>query len=212
MSIVKNLKKNYSNFNLSISEWEIPDQGVSALCGPSGAGKTTIFRILCGLEECQGFEWHYKGIDLARLPVEAKRLGVVFQGYELFPHMTVEENLLFSLKARGLKTEAKSKIKDWIEKLNLSRVAKTRSDLLSGGEKQRTALARALIAEPQFLLLDEPFSALDIDLRSAARNEVKNVLSELNIPALLITHDKEDIEVLAKYVFEIMNGKLVGIK
>ncbi len=211
MSIIKNLVKRYDDdFLLEIPDWKIADQGVTALWGPSGAGKTTVLRLLCGIEECEGWSWDFKGIDLARLQPPARRLGVVFQSYELFPHLSARKNILFAAEARKIPAaKAKENLDKYISVLSLSHCIDRKAEVLSGGEKQRVALARALMGEPRFLLLDEPFSALDSGLRAEARSYVKQVLSNEDIPALLITHDQEDLRVLADHVVEIKAGRLV---
>ncbi len=211
MSIVKGLYRDYGDFVLDIPEWRLPDQGVTALCGPSGSGKTSVFRTLIGLEDCKTLSWVVHGNDLAELSVADRRLGVVFQNFELFPHMSAEENILFAAKARGLSPEQSRKaLEDLIGELALQRVRITRASLLSGGEKQRVALARALIGKPRFLLLDEPFSALDEELKVEARALVKSVIERHQIPTLLITHDPRDLEALATSVTQIRNGRIVS--
>ena len=209
MSIVKNLFRDYGDFVVDIPEWQIADKGVTALWGPSGAGKTSAFRILTGLEPCPSLIWDFSGEDIAKLPVRDRRLGVVFQSYELFPHMTASENILFAAEARGLKaSERQRELARLTEELGLSPFLNTRAAVLSGGEKQRVALGRALIGNPRFLLLDEPFSALDEDLKQGARNLVKRVIAERGLATLLITHDPRDRDELATQVSQIRNGRL----
>ena len=205
MSLVENLYVEYDNFKIYIPHWEFSDRGVTALWGPSGSGKTTIFRTLIGLEECPSLKWDYRGEDLAQLSVESRRLGVVFQNYELFPHMTAKENILFAVKARKIQDSNWSR---FIDPLNLSKSLQTKASRLSGGEKQRVALVRALVGEPRILLLDEPFSSLDKEIREEARQLVKSVIKDLEIPTLLITHDSDDIRALADESVEI--EKILG--
>jgi sulfate transport system ATP-binding protein/putative spermidine/putrescine transport system ATP-binding protein len=209
MSLVEGLNKKFEDgFHLEIPRWEIADQGVTALWGPSGSGKTTLFRILIGLESCPGLKWNFKGVDLARLSVPERRLGVVFQSLELFPHMTAERNILFAAECRKI-PNADQRLKELATDLRMADYLKRPARVLSGGEAQRVALARALIAEPRFLFLDEPFSSLDNELKGEARQVVQQTLSKRAVPTLLITHDKEDLNVLADHVTKIRDGRLV---
>ena len=210
MSLVEGLIKHYEQFTIEIPHWEISDQGITVLWGPSGSGKTSVFRILLGLEPCPSLKWIYKDKDLAKLDVSERKIGVVFQGYELFPHMDAEENILFAAKARKIpQSQAEEKLEEFASKLNLKKCLTTMAPQLSGGEKQRVALARALMSSPDFLFLDEPFSALDEGLKEEARALVKKVVAESQIPTLLVTHDERDIKALASHVTRIQNGKLV---
>ena len=210
MSWVRNLKHDYGDFKIDIPEWEILDQGVTALWGPSGAGKTSVFRLLLGLDRPEpGFTWQFGEVDLATLPTPERRLGVVFQTLELFPHMTARENVWFAVEARGIpRDRAEAHFKTLTETLALGSFLDRRTSLLSGGERQRVALARALIGEPRLLFLDEPFSALDAHLRSEARALVKRVIEREKIPTVLITHDPEDLGVLATRVTKLKDGHL----
>ncbi len=214
MSLVKKLYKSFNlnsggSFTLDIPQWEIPDSGITVVSGPSGSGKTTLFKILIGLEECKGMSWVHDGEDLSLLPVEKRRLGVVFQGENLFPHMSAAENILFSAQARGVsKHEAQKKINNLVEQLKLKSCIDSNTSVLSGGEYQRVSLARALVGAPRVLLLDEPFSALDTDTRKGARELVKDIVQLYNIPTLLITHDDEDTFALADTVVKINQGRI----
>jgi ABC-type sulfate/molybdate transport systems ATPase subunit len=210
MSHVKGLIRDYDGFKVNIPEWEIADRGITALWGPSGSGKTSVFRLLIGLEPCPTLEWKFGGEDLAALPVPDRRLGVVFQSLELFPHMTAEENILFAARSRRLDpAESESRLNELTADLRLGSCIKRRAALLSGGEAQRVALARAVIAKPRFLFLDEPFSALDNELKSEARALVRKVIDRLSIPTLLVTHDENDLQMLAQTVVKIRDGRLV---
>lgn len=211
MSVVKNLKRSYGDFKIDIPEWQILDQGVTALWGASGAGKSSVFRLLIGLDQAEsGFSWKFKDTDLATLKVPERKLGVVFQSLELFPHLTARENILFAADARKLSAEKSSKrIAELSESLKIESILDRQAKHLSGGERQRVAIARALIGEPRILLLDEPFSALDAELRSGARALVKSVIDREKIPAILITHDRADLDAMAAKVSEIRGGAIV---
>ena len=215
MSLVKNIKFKYSQqpeWLLDIPEWEIPDLGITAILGRSGSGKSTLFKILIGLEECKGFSWVFKGEPLSEYSIEQKRLGVVFQSYNLFPHLSSYENIQFAARARNLTTaEMHLKISNLVEQLDLENFLHRKARLLSGGERQRVSLARALAGNPRLLLLDEPFSALDEELKNKSRALIKKVILQNEVPALMITHDKEDVEQVADSKFFINSGRLEKI-
>lgn len=190
MGYIKNLVRQYGDFHLRITNLQLPDEGVVVFRGRSGVGKTSFFRALMDLDPGPPFEWVVQGVNLAALPVRDRRLGVVFQNYELFPHLTALENIEFAAKARGLSA---GQAVHWAERLELSTaVLKRLVSHLSGGERQRVALARALVGEPRVLLLDEPFSALDMDLRADARRLVRQVVEQHRVLTYLITHDPAD--------------------
>ncbi len=213
MSLVENLFKRYRPernepaFELRVDRLEIPEQGSLALMGASGSGKTSLFRILLGLEKADRGSWTFGGQNLLAIPCEKRGLGAVFQSYELFPHMSAKENIYFAATARRISRERSQKTFDQlVSELRLSPFLERRTELLSGGEKQRVAIARALMSEPKLLLLDEPFAALDSDLRREARLMVRNVLSQSNCPSLIITHDLEDVTGLDAKVVRINSG------
>lgn len=202
MSVIKNLNYKIDSLQINISHWEIAETGVTALVGPSGSGKSTILKLLIGLLTCKEMSWIFLDKDISKLPIGEKNLGVVFQTLDIFPHMTTEENIRFAGQSKKMSDiKIKEKLQMLIEKLNLQSCLKTKGEFLSGGEKQRVALARALMGEPRILLLDEPFNALDVSVRKEARLLVKNILNEMKIPAIIVTHDEADvIELNAKAV------------
>ncbi|WII70724.1 ATP-binding cassette domain-containing protein [Bdellovibrio sp. 22V] len=211
MSFVENLNRDYGDFKLDIESWEILDEGVTVLWGPSGSGKTSVFRILLGLEACPGMRWNFQGVDLAKMKTPQRRLGVVFQTLDLFPHLSAEENILFAARARDVEAKkAADRLKELTEILQMGSFLKRPASVLSGGEKQRVAIARALMGEPRLLLLDEPFSALDQELREESRKLVQQVIATEKIPTLLVTHDQRDVEALADKVTKIRDGRLVS--
>lgn len=201
------------DFELNIKELLIPEKGITAILGSSGSGKTTFLKTLIGLYQPHGWSWTFKGESLSSLDIGSRRLGVVFQSYDLFPHLTAEENVDLVLKARNSEKAAQllaqTKVEKYFSQLDLETCRHTRAQNLSGGEKQRVALLRAVVSNPRILLLDEPFSALDTDLRSEARLLVKELLSQLDIPVYLVTHDKDDVATLAENVIHLKNGKLI---
>ncbi|MBK7960106.1 MAG: ATP-binding cassette domain-containing protein [Bdellovibrionales bacterium] len=210
MSTVENLIIKRKNFEINIPFWTILDQGVHALWGPSGSGKTTVLRALLGLEESPSMSWRMGEIDLTKLAPAKRRLGVVFQTLDLFPHMTARQNMVFAAEARGIESEeVDAKIQKWSRKLNMDSFLDRKASVLSGGEQQRVALVRALIGNPRMLLLDEPLSHLDQALRGEARDLLRMVIGEVKIPVMLITHDEQDLRDLATKVTHIQNGRLV---
>lgn len=201
MSTVKNINLKLGSFHLKKEQVEILDQGITLIWGPSGCGKSSFLKALMGYHQCPEMSWMFKGQDLNLLPAGKRPIGILFQSYDLFPHMTAKENIEFALKAKGqilADTEDYwNKIK---ELLQLESFLDTKASNLSGGESQRTALARALITKPEILLLDEPFSALDKSRRQNARQLLSNVVEDFNIPALIVSHDEDDRELAQKVI------------
>ncbi len=211
MSQVLNLVKKWEDFSLEVPEWNILDKGVTALWGPSGSGKSTLLKVLMGFENCPGYSWIFNKEDIAKVSIPDKKIGVVLQNYDVFPHMTAFENLVFAAESRKInKQVTQQKISEFSEKLSMQSFLTRKAHLLSGGERQRLALARALIGEPRILILDEPFSALDQGIKEDARVLVKQVIQNAEIPTLLVTHDKSDLNILADKVTEISKGRLVS--
>lgn len=210
MSSIKNLILKQDNFSLNIPEWQFEDNGIIALSGPSGSGKTTVFRCLLGLEKCESLSWMFNGLEMNNLSIQDKNIGVVFQTLDLFPHMSIRENIEFPLVVRNFKcNEYKKRFDQIVESLKISKILDQNALKVSGGEKQRAAIARAIIFNPRFLFLDEPFSSLDEELKSDSRKLIKSIIEQLKIPTLMISHDPYDIQELAQQVFKIKNGSLV---
>ena len=187
-----------------------PEGVVSALVGPSGSGKSSFALALCGLKPVEkGFEWIFKDRNLALLPPPKRKISLLFQTLELFPYLSAEKNILFPAQAQKM---AYKKIQEKFlmlkEYLQLSSFLKNPVHTLSGGEKQRVALARALIIKPDFLILDEPFSSLDANLKKDSISLVKKILEKEKCSTLFISHDIKEIESLAQKVFYLQNGQL----
>ena len=180
-----------------------------ALLGPSGCGKTTTLRLVAGLEDADTGRITVGGKDITRLSAAKRDMGMVFQAYSLFPHMTVRQNVAFGLRLR--KVSAAQRDKRAIEMLDLVGLS-TQADRyphqISGGQQQRVALARALAIEPQVLLLDEPLSALDAKVRAQLRDEIRRIQLEVGITTLFVTHDQEEALAIADRVGVMREGRL----
>lgn len=210
MSLVEKLIIEYSDFSVRIENWELLDTGVTVLWGPSGAGKTSVFRGLLGLENIKECKWVFAGSDIGLLNPSKKNIGVVFQNYDLFPHMTAYENIQFAAEAKKMnKSDFNTRLDAISKKLRIESIMNKKAPLLSGGEQQRVAIARAVVGQPRMLFLDEPFSALDEELKQESRELVRDFIQEQKIPVLMITHDKRDVDFLADKVSEIKAGRIV---
>ncbi|MCF6390697.1 ABC transporter ATP-binding protein [Mycobacterium sp. MBM] len=180
-----------------------------ALLGPSGCGKTTALRIVAGLDESDAGSVAIDGRDITRVPANKRDIGLVFQAYSLFPHLTALDNVGFGLKMRGVgAAERAGRAAEMLELVGLSAQARRYADELSGGQQQRVALARALAIRPRVLLLDEPLSALDAKVRSQLRDEIRRVQSEVGTTTLLVTHDQEEALAVADRVGVMNAGRL----
>jgi putative spermidine/putrescine transport system ATP-binding protein len=179
------------------------------LLGPSGCGKTTALRILAGLDAPTSGTVAVGGKDLTKVPANKRDMGMVFQAYSLFPHMTVLQNVTFGLKLRGVDTDRRSgRGGEMLELVGLSEHADRYAHQLSGGQQQRVALARALAIEPSVLLLDEPLSALDAKVRVQLRDEIRRVQLEVGTTTLFVTHDQEEALAVADRVGVMNKGRL----
>ncbi len=207
---VKNLKMTLGNFVLQCDNLKFPTSGITAICGPSGSGKTTFFRILSGEVSVKNWSWMLDGINMSNLEMSERKLGIVFQSYDLFPNLTVEQNIKIVMHARRNTTqEATQKLQEFKIRLGLESCWNTKAESLSGGEQQRTALLRAIMSARRYLLLDEPFSALNPELRDESRKIVAELIRESKIGALLITHDERDVRTIADREIRILDGKFL---
>ena len=188
--------------------------GVTVIFGPSGSGKTTILECIAGLNAPDSGCVKVNGetlFDSSRrlnTPAQLRRIGYVFQDLALFPHMTVAENVGFGVRSNGKPRERT--IEEALERFHISRLAAHRPGEISGGERQRVALARAVVIEPRLLLLDEPFSALDDELKSGIIADLRRWLAESRIPALFVTHDREEAMALGERMLKLKDGRIVG--
>ena len=180
----------------------------TVLLGPSGCGKTTLLRIIAGLETPDaGSRVLFSGRDVTHTPAEARHIGFMFQAYALFPHMTVAQNVAYGLKVR--KTPAAqidATVREMLELVNLTAFAERPVTALSGGQRQRVALARALAIRPKVLLLDEPLTAVDAQLRHKVREELAVLLKRLGITAVIVTHDQDEALVLGDRIVVMDRG------
>ncbi len=180
-----------------------------ALLGPSGCGKTTTLRLLAGLEDADTGRITVGGRDLTRVSAAKRDMGMVFQAYSLFPHMTVRQNVAFGLRLRKVNAAQRDKrALEMLDLVGLSVQADRYPHQLSGGQQQRVALARALAIEPQVLLLDEPLSALDAKVRAQLRDEIRRIQLEVGITTLFVTHDQEEALAIADRVGVMRDGRL----
>ena len=191
---------------------EIASGELVALMGASGSGKTTTLRMVAGYEPPDSGKVWLEGKDITTRAPRVRGFGMVFQHYALFPHMTVGQNVAFGLEARGVsKTARSARAATALANVGLDGAAPRAIQSLSGGEQQRVALARALVIEPPVLLLDEPLSNLDPNLRRSTRNELRATLRRLGLTALFVTHDQEDAFAVADRVALMENGRLLQV-
>jgi sulfate transport system ATP-binding protein len=192
------------------------DKEFLALLGPSGSGKTTLLRVLAGLETPDAGEVRFAGEDFLALPVRKRRVGMVFQHYALFRHMTVAQNIAFGLsvrrgRERPSKSEIMDRVADLLSLVQLEGLDKRFPSQLSGGQRQRVALARALAIEPRMLLLDEPFGALDAQVRRELRRWLRDLHDRAGVTTVFVTHDQEEALDLADRVAILKDGELVQL-
>jgi molybdate transport system ATP-binding protein len=194
---------------------QVAGGSITAILGPNGAGKTTLLRSLSGLIGIDSGRVVLDGVILddtdahIHLPTEQRRVGMVFQDQQLFPNMSVLENVAFGPRSRGVdRHEARNTAQSWLERVDLGGFGDRRPRELSGGQAQRVALARALAIAPALVLLDEPLSALDAGNRARLRPELRDYLRALEVPTLLVTHDLLDAQMIAGQVVVLEHGRI----
>lgn len=192
--------------------FELPKGDIACLLGPSGCGKSTVLRAICGFEPLQAGEIkiHGKTVSSPKIRVSpgGRKVGMVFQDFALFPHLSVLENVVFGLRV-GSALERKQIGLQWLERVSLQEKANAYPHELSGGQQQRVALARAMAPEPDLILLDEPFSNLDIDLRERLATEMRDILKANGVTALLVTHDQFEAFAIADHIGVMNEGKII---
>ena len=213
MGLYVNIAKRLNQFNLQV-EFNL-ENGLTGLMGASGSGKSMTLKCIAGIELPDSGKIVLDGKVLfdseakVNLPPQKRNVGYLFQSYALFPNMNVVENILCGLQAKGLSdAEANARAQKLVEKFKLQGLEKSYPRQLSGGQKQRVALARLLAAEPEVILLDEPFSALDEDLKEDLQRELRAVLAEFGGVALLVSHNKSEIKKLCNSAYVIKQGQV----
>ncbi|TNE40351.1 MAG: ABC transporter ATP-binding protein [Alphaproteobacteria bacterium] len=191
---------------------EIPQGSFVTLLGPSGCGKTTTLRMIAGLLDPSEGDIVIDGQKINDIPIHKRNLGIVFQNYALFPHKTIAQNVAFGLKYRDVsKDEAAKRVRDALELVQLPDVGDRYPAQLSGGQQQRIALARAIVVEPSVLLLDEPLSALDANLREDMRIELKRIQHQTGITTIFVTHDQSEALAMSDMVIVMSKGRVEQI-
>jgi ABC-type Fe3+/spermidine/putrescine transport system ATPase subunit len=188
-------------------DFDIEEGSLVTLLGPSGCGKTTLLRMVAGLEEPTEGDIFIKGKRVNDTPIHKRNLGMIFQNYALFPHKTIFDNVAFGLKYRDVsKDEIRDKVNQALEMVRLPGVENRMPNQLSGGQQQRIAMARAIVIEPDVLLMDEPLSALDENLREEMRREVDNLQQVIGVTTIFVTHDQREALSMSDKILVMKNG------
>lgn len=211
--VIEGLHKTYgtttvlSNIDMTIEKGEFV-----TLLGPSGCGKSTILRIIAGLTDATDGVVKIEGKDMTRIQPKNREVGMVFQSYALFPNMTVKDNVSFGLKMKKMEQkEIEKQVQKILETVHLTEKANAFPHELSGGQQQRVALARALIVRPKVLLLDEPLSALDAQIRKKLQSDLRSIQMELGITMVLVTHDQEEAMAVSDKILVMNKGEIAQI-
>ena len=208
--IIQNAVKRYGDFTaLNGVSLDIQEGEFFTLLGPSGCGKTTLLRMIAGFNSIEGGDFYFGEKRINDVPAHKRDIGMVFQNYAIFPHLTVRENVAYGLKARKMPAkEIKPKVDEALELVQISHLADRKPNELSGGQQQRVALARAFVIEPSVLLMDEPLSNLDAKLRVQMRSVIKKLQRRLGITTIYVTHDQEECFAISDKV-AIMNKGVI---
>lgn len=208
--VVENVSKRFGSFTaLDDINLKIKKGSLVSLLGPSGSGKSTLLRAIAGLEAPDTGRIWIAGEDVTRKNVQDRQIGFVFQHYALFKHLTIRENIAFALKIRKVsKARTKARVEELLELIQLQGLGDRYPSQLSGGQRQRVALARALAVEPQVLLLDEPFGALDAKVRKDLRTWLRRLHDEVGVTAVLVTHDQEEAMEVSDEIVVMNKGRI----
>ena len=207
---LKNITKSFGdNVILKDFDFKVKKDEFLTILGPSGCGKTTILRLIGGFEDPDQGQILFNGEDITNKEAYERRINTVFQKYALFPHMNVFDNIAFGLKIKKMdKNTIKKKVKEVLKLVNLEGFENREIESLSGGQQQRIAIARALVNEPEVLLLDEPLGALDLKLRQAMQIELKRIQKSVGITFIYVTHDQEEALSMSDTVVVLNNGEI----
>ena len=207
---VRNVTKRFGDFTaLDDVSLSVPDGSLTALLGPSGGGKSTLLRVIAGLETPDAGDVSFSGESVSALPPQKRGVGFVFQHYAAFKHMNVRDNIGFGLKIRKrTKDEIRERVDELLALVHLDGFADRYPSQLSGGQRQRMALARALAVQPRVLLLDEPFGALDATVRKELRDWLRKLHDEVHVTTIFVTHDQEEALEVAEQVAVINGGRI----
>lgn len=207
---IENVVKKYGDFKaVNDISLDIKEGEFFTLLGPSGCGKTTLLRMIAGFNSIEAGVIKFNEKVINNLPAHKRNIGMVFQNYAIFPHLTVEENVAYGLQARNIKgQEAKDRVLEAMQLMQIEEYASRRPSQLSGGQQQRVALARAIVIHPSVLLMDEPLSNLDAKLRVQMRSSIKKLQKNLNITTIYVTHDQEEALAISDRI-AVMNKGIV---
>ena len=211
--IIKDAVKKYGDITtLKGISLDIKEGEFFTLLGPSGCGKTTLLRMIAGFNSIEGGEFYFGDKLINAVPAHKRDIGMVFQNYAIFPHLTVEDNVAYGLKARKVPaSEIGPRVKEALELVQIAHLAKRKPNELSGGQQQRVALARAFVIEPSVLLMDEPLSNLDAKLRVQMRTVIKKLQRKLGITTIYVTHDQEEALAISDRIAVMKDGVIMQI-
>lgn len=209
---IRDLSVTRGSFTLRVDELEIVPREVFAILGRTGSGKTVLMESIAGAFPLDGGAILLDGKDVESLPIQQRHLGVVYQDHALFPHMTVRDNIAYGLKMNGFsRDEIERRVSAQMELFGIDGIADKHPGIISGGEAQRTALARALVLQPEILLLDEPFSALDPSTKERMYDTVRDIHERFDCTIVFVTHDFNEAAMLADRVGIVLEGRLRAI-